>query len=72
LLAQDRAAKRRMRDGLFKSTDAGATWKAVGNELKKLAAVSMNPKNPKEIYVSTDKGTIFVSVDAGVNWKKQQ
>ncbi len=72
MLAQDRAAKRRMRDGLFKSTDAGATWKAVGNELKKLAAVSMNPKNPKKVYVSTPDGAIFLSANAGMKWKKQQ
>ena len=31
-----------MRDGLFKSTDAGASWKVVGNELKKVAAVTIN------------------------------
>ncbi len=61
-----------MRDGLFKSTDAGQAWKRIGNDLKNLAAVSINPKNPKEIYVSADKGTISMSVDAGVNWKKQQ
>lgn len=60
-----------MRDGLFKSTDAGETWTRVENELKNLAAVSMNPKNPKEIYVSAADGTIFMSADAGKKWQKQ-
>ena len=61
-----------MRDGLFKSTDAGASWKGVGNEIKNLAAVTINPKKPSEMYLSTMNGTIYVSADAGMKWKKQQ
>lgn len=61
-----------MRDGLFGSTDAGATWKRVGNQLKNLAAVSINPKNPKEVFVSAVEGAIFMSADAGMSWKKQK
>ena len=61
-----------MRDGLFKSTDTGESWKSVGNELKNLAAVAINPKKSTEIYLSTMDGTIYVSADAGMKWKKQQ
>ena len=61
-----------MRDGLFKSTDAGASWKVVGNELKNVAAVTINSKKPTEMYLSTMNGTIYVSADAGMKWKKQQ
>jgi photosystem II stability/assembly factor-like uncharacterized protein len=61
-----------MRDGLFKSTDAGASWKSVGSELKNLAAVTTNPKKPNEMYLSTMDGTIYVSADAGMKWKKQK
>ena len=60
-----------MRDGLFKSTDAGVSWKVVGTELKNVAAVSINPKKPNEVYVATTDGTIYVSGDAGMKWKKQ-
>lgn len=59
-----------IRDGLFKSTDAGTSWKSLGNELKNLAAVTINSKKPNEMFVSTLNGTIYVSGDAGVNWKK--
>ena len=61
-----------MRDGIFKSTDAGETWKLLGKELKDLAAVTINPKKPTEIYVSMMDGTIYVSADAGMKWKKQR
>jgi len=60
-----------MRDGLFKSMDAGASWKTVGNELKNLAAVTINPKKPTEMYLSTMDGTILMSSDAGIKWRKQ-
>ena len=61
-----------MRDGLFMSTDAGTSWKSIGNEIKNLAAVTIDSKKPNEMFVSTLSGTIYVSVDAGVNWEKQQ
>ena len=61
-----------MGDGLFKSTDAGASWKSVGNGLKNMAAVTINPKKSNEMLVSTTDGTIYVSADAGMKWTKQQ
>jgi photosystem II stability/assembly factor-like uncharacterized protein len=61
-----------MRDGLFKSADGGETWKRIGTELKNLAAVMVNPKKANEVYVSTVQGTIYISTNAGVKWKKQQ
>lgn len=61
-----------MRDGLFKSIDAGESWKSVGNGLRNLAAVTIHPKQANEMYLSTMDGTIYVSVDAGMKWKKQQ
>ncbi len=33
-----------MRDGLLKSTDAGASWKRVGTEIKNLVAVAIRSK----------------------------
>jgi len=61
-----------MRDGLFKSTDAGQTWKPVGKGLKDMAAVITNPKKPAEIYAATAQGVIFKSADEGTKWERQQ
>ncbi len=48
-----------MRDGLFKSVDAGVSWKRVGNELKNVAAISINPKQTEEVFASTVDGAIY-------------
>lgn len=61
-----------MRDGLFKSTDAGENWKRIGNDLKNLAAVTVSPRKLKEIYVATVDGVIFKSTDGGTTWRRQQ
>ena len=58
-----------IRDALFKSTDAGESWKPVGKGLKNLAAVAVNPKRPSEVYVSTIDGAVFRSADGGTTWR---
>jgi len=61
-----------MGDRLFTSTDAGETWKSVGEGLKNLAAVTVNPKRPDEVYVASTDGVIFKSTDGGMTWQRQR
>ena len=61
-----------MRDGLFKSTDAGETWKRMGDNIRNLAAVTVNPRNPRQVYASTAEGAIFMTTDGGVKWIGQK
>lgn len=60
-----------MRDGLFKSMDAGETWKLMGEGLKNLAAVTVNPKQPVEVYIATAEGVIWKSDNSGQDWQPQ-
>ena len=61
-----------MRDGLFKSTDAGESWKPVGKGLRDLAAVAVNPKQSTEVYAVTADGVIHQSIDAGTTWERRK
>lgn len=57
-----------MRDGLFRSADAGGSWKPVGTALRNMAAVAINPKRAEEVYAASEDGTLHVSTDGGATW----
>ena len=58
-----------MRDGVFRSEDAGKKWTRVPGAPKNAAAVAVNPKRPAEVYAATAEGSLFVSRDAGNTWQ---
>lgn len=65
-------------DGVYKSTDAGKTWKKMGLDLtRQIARIVINPKDPNIVFVaaqgalygpSPERG-IYKSTDGGVTWK---
>ncbi len=66
-------------DGMYKSTDAGRTWKKIGlADTRHIARVRVNPKNPDLVYVAAlghafgpnaERG-VFRTKDGGKTWEK--
>ena len=65
--------------GMFKSTDAGKTWKHIGLEgTRQIGRVAVDPADPNRVYVAAlghvyapnaDRG-VYRSTDGGATWKK--
>jgi photosystem II stability/assembly factor-like uncharacterized protein len=66
-------------DGVYKSTDAGKTWKRVGLEdSRQISRVRIHPRNPDIVYVAAQghvwgpnqQRGVFRSTDGGKTWQK--
>ena len=63
---------------IYKSLDAGATWKKLKNGLPKVdlgrIGLAVSPADPDVVYAILDaadkKGGVYRSTDAGANWEK--
>jgi len=66
-------------DGVYKSTDAGRTWKHIGLEqTQQIGAVVVNPRNPNIVFVAAlghqfapnEERGVYRSTDGGATWKQ--
>ncbi len=57
-----------MRDGVFRTENAGKAWTQAAGGPKNAAAVTVNPKKPDEVYAVTVDGKRYRSADGGRQW----
>ena len=66
-------------DGVYKSTDAGKTWKHIGLEdTRQIPRIRVHPRNPDLVYVAAlghvfgpnEQRGVFRSKDGGKTWEK--
>ena len=68
-----------MGDGIYKSEDAGKTWKHMGlDHSRHISDVVIHPENPDVVFVSvqgaqygpTEERGVYRSLDGGKNWER--
>ena len=57
-----------MRDGIRRSEDGGGRWTLARGGPRNVAAVTVNPRQPRDAYAVTTEGQVFVSRDGGHAW----
>ena len=58
--------------GMFKSTDAGGHWTAIGDSWPDLIlSIAYDPTDPRMVYAGTDYGLLRTS-DAGASWTSSE
>jgi photosystem II stability/assembly factor-like uncharacterized protein len=60
-----------LRDGVFRTDDAGQRWTPATGGPRKVAAVAVHPQRPAEVYAATSDGAVWVSTDGGVRWARR-
>ena len=54
-------------NGIYRSTDGGATWSQVSTAAWFLSSITTTPTNPEIVYAGADTA-IYKSTDAGLSW----
>lgn len=66
-------------DGMFKSTDGGATWKHIGlSDAQQIGRVVVHPTNPEIVFAAVlghpygpnEMRGVYRTKDGGINWEK--
>ncbi|ELZ93231.1 WD40/YVTN/BNR-like repeat-containing protein [Haloferax sulfurifontis] len=56
--------------GVFRTTDGGASWSAVGTDAlpESVTSLAVSPADPDVVYAGTEPSAVFRSLDGGETW----
>ncbi len=57
------------RGDLIKSSDAGATWRAISRFSSQVEKIAINPVDAKIMFIGTANDGVFRSLDGGASWE---
>ncbi|HEV2122452.1 MAG TPA: hypothetical protein VGW38_06730 [Chloroflexota bacterium] len=55
--------------GLAKSMNGGESWTSLGPEGVPILAIAVTPGDPNRIFLLSDEGAVYRSVDGGATWR---
>ncbi len=58
-------------NGVYKTEDGGLHWNKVSQTIHDVTDISIDPRNPKTIFVTTkqNEGGVYRSIDGGSKWE---
>jgi len=57
--------------GVYKSTDQGENWNLILETISEARGIDIDPENNNNLYVADMMGGVWVSNDAGSNWRQE-
>lgn len=57
-------------EGLWRSDDAGASWRPVGLAGEEITAVAASPVEPGVVWAGTEPSALWRSTDGGAGWQR--
>ncbi len=58
--------------GVYKSIDSGTTWIFTGLTDNNVISLEIDPNNQDIVYLGTDEGEFFSSMDSGKTWEQHE
>jgi photosystem II stability/assembly factor-like uncharacterized protein len=60
-----------LREGTYRSLDAGRTWAILKGSPSGVVALAIHPERPEMVYAATGAGAVYQSEDGGTSWRRQ-
>lgn len=57
--------------GVYKSTDGGESWNLILPTVSEARGIDIDPRDNRNLYVADMMGGVWVSNDAGKNWRQE-